>query len=450
MIGFNLMNVNRTCQRVTDGIEKPLALTILIGLYIIICCISLVYLPYFKYPGFFNAEAFHIFYDSKRLLNVTTVIAAFAVVSLLFSFARFSFGYLVGFYFYTVILGYLWLNCFSDLNYNHQLTGLSAAASATAFLLPALLITSPIKQTWVLSEPAFDRLITFLSLVIAASIVIGGIYNFRFVAIKDIYDFRDKLGFPTPLRYSLGITSGVLLPFIFTYFLERRNHWRAGAVLLVALLFYPITLSKLTLFTPAWLLFTAILARIFGARATVILSLFLPVLAGILFAALKVWPAFFYIVNFRMIAIPANAMDIYNHYFSSHDLTYFCQITILKTLAPCSFQSDLSVVMQDTYHLGYFNASLFATEGIASVGPLLAPVAAFVCGLLFALGNRLSAGLPPRFVLVSGAIVSQVLLNVPLSTVLLTHGLGLLFLLWYITPRGIFEPNAIERTGDDR
>ena len=28
--------------------------------------------------------------------------------------ARFSFGYFVGFYLYTMVLGYLWINCFSD------------------------------------------------------------------------------------------------------------------------------------------------------------------------------------------------------------------------------------------------------------------------------------------------------------------------------------------------
>ena len=62
-----------------------------------------------------------------------------------------------------------------------------------------------------------------------------------------------------------------------------------------------------------------------------------------------------------------------------------------------------------------------------------------VCGLVVALGNRFSAGLPPSFILVSGAIIIQILVNVPLSTVLLTHGAGLLFLLWYITPRSIFQ-----------
>ncbi len=223
-------------------------------------------------------------------------------------------------------------------------------------------------------------------------------------------------------------------------FSGTSKSWRAGSVLLLALLLYPITLSKLALFTPAWLLFMASLARIFGTKTSVILSLFLPIHAGVLLAAFKAWPSYFYIVNFRMIAIPSTAMDIYNHYFSSHDLTYFCQIGILKHLVSCPYQRPLSVVMQDVYNLGYFNASLFATEGIASVGPSFAPVTGFLCGLVFALGNRLSAGLPYRFILVSGAVIPQVLLNVPLSTVLLTHGLGLLFLLWYITPRGIFEP----------
>jgi hypothetical protein len=57
-----------------------------------------------------------------------------------------------------------------------------------------------------------------------------------------------------------------------------------------------------------------------------------------------------------------------------------------------------------------------------------------------ALGNGLSAGLPSRFVLISGAVFPQILLNVPLSVAAVTHGLAVLFLLWYITPRTIFDP----------
>ena len=55
-------------------------------------------------------------------------------------------------------------------------------------------------------------------------------------------------------------------------------------------------------------------------------------------------------------------------------------------------------------------------------------------------GHRfLSAGLPPRFVLISGAILPQILLNVPLTITLVTHGAVFLFLLWYVTPRTMFE-----------
>ena len=54
---------------------------------------------------------------------------------------------------------------------------------------------------------------------------------------------------------------------------------------------------------------------------------------------------------------------------------------------------------------------------------------------MIAIGNRLSAGLQPQFILISGAVLAQALLNVPLTTVLLTHGAGMLFVLWYVTPR---------------
>ena len=143
-----------------------------------------------------------------------------------------------------------------------------------------------------------------------------------------------------------------------------------------------------------------------------------------------------------MIAIPSVAIDVYNDFFSRHDLTYFCQISSLKRIMQCPYQDPLSVVMQKDYKLGYFNASLFATEGIASLGTLFAPVAVFICGLVVALGNRLSAGLPPAFILISGAMLPLILLNVPLTTVLLTHGAGILFLLWYVTPRSIFAPHT--------
>jgi hypothetical protein len=324
------------------------------------------------------------------------------------------------------------------------LAGLSAAASAVIFLLPALFISSPIKQIYVLTPRAVEKLPRLILWLCAATIVVAASYNFRLVALEHIYDYRDKLEFPTAINYLIGITSSTLLPFAFACFVTRKDYVRAGLALVLFVLFYPITLTKLAFFTPLWLVALVLLSKLFEKRIVVVLSLLGPILAGVvLFSIFKFQAApYFGIVNFRMAAIPSNAMDVYNDFFSRHDHTYFCQISALKPLIACPYQEPLAIVMKKAYELGNFNASLFATEGIASVGTLFAPVTALMCGLIIALGNRLSAGLPPGFVLISGGILPQVLINVPLSTVLLTHGAAALFLLWYVMPRNLPEAKA--------
>jgi len=270
-------------------------------------------------------------------------------------------------------------------------------------------------------------------------------YNFKFISLDHIYDFRGDLNFPAVLRYLIGITSNALLPFAFACFLALNHRWWACVTLLLMLLFYPIILSKLAFFASAWIVALLILSKIFGSRISTILSLLVPTLIGVIL--IVTFPAknsvlfYFGTINIRMMATPSSAMDIYNDFFASHPLTYFCQISFLKPLMYCPYQDPLSIVMQNAYGFGNLNASLFATEGVASVGLLFAPLTALVCGFVIALGNRLSAGLPPRFILISGALLPQILLNVPLTTVLFTHGAGILFLLWYVTPRAMFEAN---------
>jgi hypothetical protein len=439
--------MNRDKSWPVAGIPERFRLAILICIHIIMCCLSLVLIAGYKFGIVFNPAAAHVFYNPARWYDAAGVAAAFALVSIVFIFARFSFGYFVGFYFYTMVLGYLWLNRFTDLSYDHRLAGFSAAASVVAFLLPALFITSPVRQIHTLTARSFDRLLTCILLLSIAITAVGAIYDFRIIGLDSMNEYRARLNAPLILNYLLPMTSSALLPFTFAGLVANKSWWRATAVLVLLLLFYPITLNKTVLLTPFWLVAMLLLSRFFETRIVVILSLLGPLLAGLAsIIVLREHGAFYFaMANFRMIAIPSVAMDVYNDFFARHDLTYFCQISILKKIVHCPYQEQLSVVMEQ-YKLGFFNGSLFATEGIASVGPLFAPLTAFLCGLVIALGNRLSAGLPPSFILISAAVLSQVLLNVPLTTVLLTHGMGLLFLLWYVTPRDFFEQGSIKVT----
>jgi hypothetical protein len=219
--------------------------------------------------------------------------------------------------------------------------------------------------------------------------------------------------------------------------------------LVLLVLFYPIALTKLLHFAPVWLLFLMLLFHFCEARTSVVLSLFLPITAGVMlrrFSNLANSPHellrnYFGPINLKMIAIPSSALDFYNDFFSTHEITLFCQVSFFKPLAECPYSDPLSIVMERTDQLGNFNASLFATEGIASVGLFLAPFSGLACGIVIALGNRLSAGLPSTFILLSGGYSSAGFLNVPLSTTLLTNGAFVLFLMSYVTPREILNPN---------
>jgi hypothetical protein len=425
--------VPRFMERIRLASGSRFALFALVCFHIVICCFSLVKVAEWQS---------YMLYDAALLRYAIAAVLAFSSVSLLFVFAPFSFGYFIGFGLYTMVLGFIWLNAFSKFSYDHWLAGLSAASSAALFLLPAVLIQAPIKQAFELSPRAFEHLLKFILALALGTIVVASFYNFRLVSIRHIYDFRNDLYFPAPIRYLTGIVSTVLLPFACAGYLALdRRRW-AAVPLVLLLLFYPITLSKFGLFSAAWIVMLLVLSRFFEARTATILSVLLPMLLGVimLVAYLNRYTLYYFgLVNIRMMATPSSAMDIYNDFFANHPLTWFCQISFLKPLMSCPYQDQLSVVMEKTYQLGNINASLFATEGIASVGLYFAPVAALVCGLLIALGNRVSAGLPPAFVLISAALLPQTFLNVPFTTSFLTHGAGLLFLLWYIMPRAMFD-----------
>jgi hypothetical protein len=418
-----------------------LGLALLLCLHIATCCWSLVYAAD-SFPGIID-------FDRTHLIAAMLTIIPFAIASILFTISRFSFGYFLGFYFYTMILGYLWFIKFSRLPYDHPLATVSIFLSGLAFLVPVLFITSPIRQRMVLSARALDVLLSLILMLGVTIVVVGASYNFKLVDLSEIYKFRKEIEFPPLLRYAIGTTSNALLPFAFACFVTRGKRWWAGTALLLILLLYPVTLTKMTLFAPFWLLFLTLLSRVAEARTSVILSLFLPMLCGIAFLLLSKGGAmpsalamqYFGTINSRMIAMPSIALEVYNNFFFTHDLTHFCQINILKYFVDCPYNEQLSIVMSNAYDQGAFNASLFATEGIASVGPMLAPLSALGCGLVVALANRLSSGLPPKFILLSGGVLPQIFLNVPLSTTLLSNGAALLFLLWYVTPRAMFDEN---------
>ncbi|MGY3074722.1 hypothetical protein ACVWZZ_001093 [Bradyrhizobium sp. LM6.10] len=336
-------------QNVRSRLDSRAALTIMLLLHSAVTCLSLIKVATWQS---------YIHFSGERVWMAVGIAAAFSVVSLLFAAARFSFGYFVGFYFYTMILGFLWIDVFSEYSYERLLAGCSAAFSLVLFLLPVLFVRAPFPQRIVLSNAAFEHLLTAILAISIGTIAVASTYNFRMVAVADIYDYRGALQFPGVVRYLVGWVSSTLLPFAFACYWLLGYRWRAGLVLILLLFFYPITLTKFSFFTSAWLIVLAVLSRFLNARTSVITSLFVPMLLGVAAMALAGYvlhdplSKYFDVVNIRMMATPSSALDIYNHFFASHPLTWFCQISVLKAVMSCAYQDQLSVVMQDTYGFG--------------------------------------------------------------------------------------------------
>jgi len=239
------------------------------------------------------------------------------------------------------------------------------------------------------------------------------------------------------MNYLISISAATVVPFAFAWFYQRKSWAWMGLSLIVGLSLYPVSLNKTTFFGPFWLLSLAIFLKFARPRVAVILTLLIPMLVGFTafgFAPIDKKPLLG-LINFRMLAIPASALDHYYHYFAGHPLTHFCQISIVGKMFHCRLSGQLGVLMDKSYRLGSYNGSLFATEGIASVGLILAPLAALACGLVIAVGNIASSGLRPAFVFLSSAVLMQIIMNVPLSVIMVTHGGSLMFILWALTLR---------------
>ncbi|OSI28340.1 hypothetical protein BST65_09585 [Bradyrhizobium canariense] len=384
---------------------------------------------------------YHIGVPQHRGAAVALPVCVAMLLGSTFIFAGFNFGYFVGFYLFSIVAGYLWINRFSVFDYDQAAAFWLMAFSLVLFLIPAL-ATRKVSIEWrpfVLPKRSPEAIL----IITTGVLVVCSFHGFYLVGIEGMIEHRDDIVRSAGMNYIIGNMIGGAIPFAFACFIEQRR-WAICAVLIVVtLLYYPVTLTKTVLFAAPFLVFVAVASRWLTLRQTVVVSLLVPLMIGVIAIAGVDWEMIktsqwrweaFMIPAFRFVAFPSLALEHYLAFFHDHPLTHFCQIGFLKRLMACPYNEPLAYVMARAYDMGRMNASLLATEGIASVGPVFAPLVSFACGIVFTFANLASAHLPARFVLISGAMIPVTLLNVPLSIATTTNGFALLILLWLLSP----------------
>jgi hypothetical protein len=403
-----------------------------LALFLLINAVSINAVLYYVQPGAHP--------DLWSGVGATILLAAFIP---LFALANFSFGYVSGIAFYSVITSFIWITYVSPLDYNHTLARWSAAASLLLFLLPLLFQTWRMPPLLALSASGMDRLLLSAFAFSAVIFAWNAWFGLAFVSLLSPEQLPDTFDRPSILKYLTGSLTGGVLPFAFAYFACQRRYAMAAIAIALNASFYPFVLNRTLLFAVVWLPFLFLVFEFFKPKRAAVFALLVPM--AISLVIYKIEPDgnhgfrlsnyLFDLTNYRMFAIPAMAMDRFSDFFAHHELTHFCQIRFLAAISEgCAYMSPLSTVMEEHYHAGKITASLFGTEGIASVGVWLAPLSALVCGLILSIGNSVSARLSPCLIAVSSGLVVQSLVNTPLSTNILSSGLLVLFLLWLLTP----------------
>ena len=365
-----------------------------------------------------------------------------------FALADFSFGYIVGLVFYGTIAGFVWLSYFTEFEYDHDTARWSAILALTTFLLCPLFQMWAVRRVFKISIETMDKALTG-ALVAAVMILIADIqFGFNIVGVDEAQRLRASVQRPAFLNYLTSNFIHAILPFAFAFF-AQRGHWlKAGTCLIIVASFYPALLNKTVLFAPLWLIYIFLIFRAFAPKRAWVLCLSAPLLLGLILHAAGESTgrsSVFYLINERFFAIPSIALDRYSNFFTNNPHTYFCQINVVRWLTGCPYSKELGGIFAEHYRLGNLNASLFATEGIASVGFKWMPIVTLLCGAMLSVGNSLSRHLSPMFVATSSAVAVQALMNVPLSIAVLTDGVGMLFILWYLCPEGIGSDQLLHR-----
>lgn len=356
-----------------------------------------------------------------------------------FVLADFSFGYIIGVVFYGTIVGFIWLSYSSEFEYDHAAARWSVALSLMTFLSCSLFQMLPAKRVFAISVETMDKVLT-LGLGAAVIVLVLDVqFGFAIVGMQEAERLRAGVQRPVILNYLTSNFIHAILPFAFAFFLQRRHWVKAAVSLIIISSFYPVLLNKTVLLGSVGLLYTFVVFRSFAPKQAAVICLLVPLLLGLLLHEAGASMAtgkfsLFGVINERLFAVPSIALDRYAHFFTNNPNTYFCQVNLVRRFASCPYSRELGSIFADHYRLGNLNASLFATEGIASVGLKWMPMATFVCGMVLSVGNSVSRHLSPKFIATSSALAVQALMNVPLSIALLTDGVGLLFILWYVCP----------------
>ena len=142
---------------------------------------------------------------------------------------------------------------------------------------------------------------------------------------------------------------------------------------------------------------------------------------------------------FRTLSISSLSFAVYFDYFQVHDYTNFQHIGIVAQLFNTNFGSPLPVKLAEYYGLGNFNANFIVNDGYAGMGYRGMLIMSFVYSSFIYLLDCVTKRIKFSIVVFGLTYFGMYLGNVSLFTLLLSHGLLILFFYFLIFSRFLLK-----------
>ena len=270
--------------------------------------------------------------------------------------------------------------------------------------------------------------------------------HMRFVGFDDVYDLRfetNAIDTGPVVDYFVSWLSYCFLPFYLARGIVNKRIWDIVLAIVASVLIYTSTGAKAMILMPPIMLVMHALMR---AREK-----FLPVLLAVLIVALFIvtdvlpedglgfWVKFIFLL--RILCAGGWANFVYYDYFTQSGLTYYSHIGIVNAVTGAypygkySLGQTIGIQYSGT-ELANYNANFWASDGFAALGLAGIPLITLAAAGVFFMINRVSSRYSPGFVALWLSGFWLGMLNLPLSTALVSAGGGLTVLLLWFTARG--------------
>jgi len=267
----------------------------------------------------------------------------------------------------------------------------AGVSACSAVVLAATRLAIPWRFRPLSPETAMRASAALLVVTMAACVRAAG-QNLSLAGLWEASAERALIGgFDAVTRYAFSLHHHAVAPLVFAAALARGRPLLAAAACVNYLPWYPVILSKTSVFLPAAMAALGLAASLRPRPlppAAAVLALLAAAAAGGHALSLALPPTEAHaLLGTRLFLVPGNALHVCLDFFGSNPPTLFAHVGPVRLFVDYPYTAPIPEMLHRAYGLGHYNANPWASDGVASPGPAGIPLVTAALALTVVAAN---------------------------------------------------------------